>query len=167
MFRRACAVVTLTLVCAAAITPPSHAEDAVASVSLAGNWSGAPSASVPDDSGDDLKAKDPFDITPFDFRGTGPQGACRLVVWDVGWDQAANWLGIQGGRENCENYASFNVELRKDLRLRPDPLIGSVRGVNNQIVRAFGACQGSGLYYGKVTSSTGRTLRGDNSGACR
>lgn len=105
--------------------------------------------------------------TPNDFKKTAPPGTCRLVVWDVGWDQGSNWLGVQGGRENCSNSASFTVEIRKDLRLRPDRVIGSTTGNNNQIVRAFGACTGPAQYYGQVRSSTGSELRGDNSGACR
>lgn len=89
------------------------------------------------------------------------------MVWDIGWDQAANWLGVQGGRENCSNAVGFTLSLKKDQKLRPDKVLGSTRGYHNEIVRAFGACEGPGQYYGEVNSDTRNYLRGDNVGACR
>lgn len=29
--------------------------------------------------------------------------------------QSTNWLGVQGGRENCANYSGFRLELKKDV----------------------------------------------------
>lgn len=105
-------------------------------------------------------------ITPFAFKGSEIPGNCRLIVWDIGWDQSTDWLGIQGGRENCTNHPQFQVELRKDLGFRPDPTYGRTTSRGNAVVRAYSACQGSGNYYGHVLSSTGNYLRGDNTRAC-
>ena len=152
------AILTATAIGMSFLSPISDASPS-SGVSLEpSQWSDSPTTSMTDDVSE---------IVPYDFRESGAPGTCRLVVWDVGWDKSTNWLGIQGGRENCANNAEFFLELRKDIPRAPDPLIGSVRGVNNQIVRAFGACKGPGSYYGQVVSSTGNTLRGANSGACR
>ncbi len=102
----------------------------------------------------------------FAKKETGPAGSCRLVIWDVGWDMNTNWLGVQGARENCLNTATFTVELRKHRALLPDAVLGSVTGYGNQTARAYGACQGAGTYHGRIVSSTGTVLRGDNRGAC-
>ena len=105
-------------------------------------------------------------ITPSAFKGSARPGSCRLIVWDIGWDQSTDWLGIQGGRENCTNHPQFQVELRKDLGFRPDPTYGRTTSRGNAVVRAYSACQGFGKYYGHVLSSTGNDLRGDNTVAC-
>lgn len=130
-----------TLTSAISLSPISDASPSDGAPTVPYQWSEAPKAWLADDSRDD-----------------------EGVAQDK---NGANWLGIQGGRQNCPNNTAFSVELRKDLSFRPDPIIGSVTGVNNQIVRAFGACQGAGNYYGRVASNTGNSLRGDNSGACR
>lgn len=159
-----------TLTSAISLSPISDASPSDGAPTVPYQWSEAPKAWLADDSRDDegvAQDKNGAGFTPYAFRETGAPGTCRLVVWDIGWDQSKNWLGIQGGRQNCPNNTAFSVGLRKDLSFRPDPIIGSVTGVNNQIVRAFGACQGAGNYYGRVASNTGNSLRGDNSGACR
>lgn len=158
------------LIGATSLSPISDASASAGVSTTPFQWSDTPTAWVADDSHNGegaVRNKDGAVITPYEFRHSGAPGTCRLVVWDIGWDQSKNWLGIQGGRENCANNSAFSLELRKDLSWWPDPIIGSVTGVNNQIVRAFGACQGPGNYYGRVASNTGKSLRGANSGACR
>lgn len=105
-------------------------------------------------------------IRPLSFKGSGGPGTCRLVVWDAGWDRNTNWLGVQGGRENCQNSGRFTVELRKNVSFLPDPILGTTTGEGNSYVRAYGACQGAGKYYGRVTSTNGTVLRGDDVGSC-
>lgn len=161
---------TAALIGATSLSPISDASASAGVSTTPFQWSDTPTAWVADDSHNGegtVRNKDGAVITPYDFRHSGAPGTCRLVVWDIGWDQSTNWLGVQGGRENCANNAEFSLELRKDVSFAPDPIIGFVRGVNNQIVRAFAACKGAGSYYGRVASSTGNSLRGDNSGACR
>lgn len=158
------------LIGATSLSPISDASASAGVSTTPFQWSDTPTAWVADDShtGEGaVRNKDGAVITPYDFRYSGAPGTCRLVVWDIGWDQSNNWLGIQGGRENCANNSAFSLELRKNLNWTPDPIIGSVKGVNNQIVRAFSACQGPGSYYCRVVSNTGKTLRGADSGACR
>lgn len=144
-------------------SPAAHAtslHENFAPSAVPDSWSNPVGASSTADSEDsDL-------VMPSAFKPSGPDGSCRLVVWDVGWDQNSNWLGVQGGRENCTNPATFTVRLRKDIPWRPDPILGSTTGTNNGIIRAFAACNGAGEYYGDVASSTGLEHRGDNTGAC-
>ncbi|MDO5031184.1 hypothetical protein [Corynebacterium sp.] len=106
----------------------------------------------PDSDSDDHR------ITPFAVQGSDNAGACRLVVWDIGWDKASNGLGVQGGRENCANAADFTLELKKDVSFKPDPVLGSTTGSGNGTVRAFSACKGRGTYFGRIKSTTGTVL---------
>lgn len=142
-----------------AVAHPNFPEDA-----LPKTWREEPTNATSDENTNPLGLND---VVPFSFKGTAQQGHCRLVIWDVGWDQNTNWLGIQGGRENCSNPTTFTVQLRKELRFRPDVTIAQTTGTNNQIIRAYSACQGPGRYYGFVDSQAGAKLRGDSSGACR
>lgn len=94
-------------------------------------------------------------------------GTCQLVIWPVGWDTNTNWLGIRGGREGCDNHATFRVELRKNVWFRPDEVLASTAGEwNNNAVYAYAPCKGRGTYFGRVVSSTGNTKESARKTVC-
>ncbi|MDK8686535.1 hypothetical protein [Corynebacterium pseudodiphtheriticum] len=105
-------------------------------------------------------------IQPRAFKATGGPGSCRLTIWDVGWDKNTNWLGVQGGRENCANYSGFRLELKKGRGIFPNKVLNSSHAGGNRTIRTYSACEGKARYYGAVHSDTGTDLEGDSLWLC-
>lgn len=143
---------------APALAEPNFSQDAIPQ-----SWSSYDSVTTLPDTG---SQEEDGTIMPRAFQATGSEGSCRLVVWDIGWDTNTNWLGVQGGRENCANAVGFRVELKKAIPWARDTVLGSASGWGNGILRAYSECRGRGDYYGYVVSDTGLKLRGDNAGVC-
>lgn len=154
------AVLATLLFCGTLATPNAHA---ITGDSFIFEGEGKSVADIPDASNND-----PFGNATFAEKSSphDPWNKCRLTIWDVSQDDATNWLGVQGGRYDCDHYATFTVQLKKVVDWRPDKVLAEEKSGGNGVVRAFSVCDGPGSYFGRIKSSFGTTVDGDRSYRC-
>lgn len=89
---------------------------------------------------------------------------CRLHTWPVA--QSGGSVFVRGGRFDCANFATYNVEMRKVRNFQPDDRLSTVGGSGNGSVVASSACRGAGTYFGQTFSSTGSNYSGARGQFC-
>ena len=95
-------------------------------------------------------------------KGAGARAAaagdCRLYTWPIA--QNGSNVYVRGGRFDCGNFATYQVQLRRARPVLPDVVVGTADGSGNGSVVAAGGCQGRNQYFGQTFSSTGNNIQG-------
>lgn len=94
---------------------------------------------------------------------------CHLTAGDTD-QQYAGRVGAWNGRYGCQNVATFQSQLKRDVSFQPDPIddANTVTGItiSNRVAEECRA-HGSGTYYTHVESSGGTSGDGHHDSRCR